>query len=83
MAGEMKPTTQPYFRGAAARSLWRSLSDYGRRTPAVLDVSSREEIIQDIVDNSFGNSNDLRSLAFRLSTFSLAQLREKRRDNRL
>lgn len=47
--------------------------------PSVLDVSSREEIIQDIVDNSFGNSNDLRSLAFRLSTFSLAQLREKRR----
>jgi hypothetical protein len=44
-----------------------------------IDMSSRDEIIQDIVDASTGDQNVLRELKFRLSTFSLGQLRERRR----
>jgi hypothetical protein len=51
-----------------------------RSDPKAIDMSSREGVIQDIVDVSTGSDNDLRSLKFRLSTFSLAQLRQKMRD---
>lgn len=44
-----------------------------------LDMSSREGIIDDIIQNSFGDANALRSLRLRLSTYSLSQLRQKRR----
>ena len=51
-----------------------------RRKSHGLDMVSREEIIEDIVDNSYGDANSLRQLRFRLSTYSLSQLRQKRRD---
>lgn len=44
-----------------------------------LDVSSREEIIDDIIDHSHGDSNTLRNFRLRLTTWSLTQLRERRR----
>lgn len=51
-----------------------------RDNPGMVNMSSREAIIDDIVSNSHGDSNTLRNLKVRLSTFSLAQLRAKRRD---
>ncbi len=51
-----------------------------RVSPKSLDMSSRDQIIDDIVQHSHGDTNELRQLRFRLSTYSLAQLRQKRRD---
>jgi hypothetical protein len=45
-----------------------------------LDMSSREGIIEDIVAHSHGDANTLRQLKARLTTYSLAQLRQKRHD---
>jgi hypothetical protein len=51
-----------------------------RRKDNGLDMVSREKLIADIVNNSHGDQNALRQLRFRLGTYSLAQLRQKRRD---
>lgn len=46
---------------------------------STLDATSREGIIDDIVQHSHGDSNTLRQLRLKLSTYSLGQLRDKRR----
>ena len=51
-----------------------------RKSPKSLDMVSREWLIKDIVDHSHGDKGMLRDLSIRLSTYSLAQLRQKRRD---
>lgn len=51
-----------------------------RRKDNGLDMVSREKLIADIVNNSHGDQNALRQLRTRLGTFSLTQLRQKRRD---
>jgi hypothetical protein len=53
-----------------------------RSRPAglTLDAVSRESLIEEIVKNSSSDLNSQRSLRLRLSTNSLGQLREKRRE---
>jgi hypothetical protein len=53
-----------------------------RTKPAGLSLAgtSREGLIEEIVSLSYGDSNALRQLRFKLSTYSLAQLRQKKHD---
>jgi hypothetical protein len=59
-----------------------SFEEFLRSKPAgfpTLDAVSREWLIDDIIANSHGDQNTSRQLKIRLSTYSLGQLREKRR----
>jgi hypothetical protein len=51
-----------------------------RADPKSLVMISREQIIEDILEHSHGDQNTLRQLRTRLGTYSLTQLRQKRRD---
>ena len=52
-----------------------------KASPQSLDMSSREEIIEDILKNSHtSDANEQRQIRFRLTTFSLGQLRDKRKN---
>jgi hypothetical protein len=51
-----------------------------KQHPKSLSMASREALIEEIIFLSHGDVNTLRNLRARLSTYSLAQLRQKSRD---